>query len=97
MIQTFRNKGTEDIFNGINSKDARKICSHSIWKVATRKLDQLDSVIELNELRIPPNNKLESLTSDRKGQYSIRINDQYRICFVWSKSGPDKVEITDYH
>ena len=97
MIQSFRNKGTEDIFNGINSKDARKICPQSIWKVATRKLDQLDSVIELNELRIPPNNKLESLARDRKGQYSIRINDQYRICFIWSYSGPDKVEITDYH
>ncbi|MEN8262020.1 MAG: type II toxin-antitoxin system RelE/ParE family toxin [Nitrospirota bacterium] len=97
MIQSFRNKGTEDIFNGINSKDVRKICPQSIWKVATRKLDQLDSVIELNELRIPPNNKLESLARDRKGQYSIRINDQYRICFIWSDSGPDKVEITDYH
>jgi len=97
MIQSFRNKGTEDIFNGINSKDARKTCPQSLWKIAARKLDQLDSVIQLNELRIPPNNKLESLTRDRKGQYSIRINDQYRICFIWSESGPDKVEITDYH
>jgi proteic killer suppression protein len=97
VIQSFRNKGTEDIFNGKNSKDARKICPQSLWKVASRKLDQLDSVIHLNELRIPPNNKLEGLTKDRKGQYSIRINDQYRICFVWSESGPDKVEITDYH
>ena len=97
MIQSFRNKGTEDIFNGINSKDARKSCTHSLWGVTIRKLDQLDSVIQLNELRIPPNNKLEALTRDRKGQYSIRINDQYRICFIWSESGPDKVEITDYH
>ena len=97
MIQSFRNKGTEDIFNGINSKDARKICPQSLWGVATRKLDQLDSAVQLNELRIPPNNKLESLKGDRKGQYSIRINDQYRICFIWSKSGPDKAEITDYH
>jgi proteic killer suppression protein len=97
MIQSFRNKGTEDIFNGINSKDARKSCPQSLWKVTTRKLDQLDSAIKLDELRIPPNNKLESLTRDRKGQYSIRINDQYRICFSWSESGPDKVEITDYH
>ena len=97
MIQSFRNKGTEDIFNGINSKDARKKCPRSLWGVATRKLDQLDSAIQLNELRIPPNNKLESLTRDRKGQHSIRINDQYRICFIWSESGPDKAEITDYH
>ncbi len=97
MIQSFRNKGTGDIFNGINSKDARKICPQSLWKIAVRKLDQIDSVVQLNELRIPPNNKLESLTRDRKGQYSIRINDQYRICFEWSESGPEKVEITDYH
>jgi proteic killer suppression protein len=97
VIQSFRNKGIEDIFNGKNSKDARKTCPQSLWKIVSRKLDQLDSVIHLNELRIPPNNKLESLTRDRKGQYSIRINDQYRICFIWSESGPDKVEITDYH
>lgn len=97
MIQSFRNKGTEDIFNGLNSKDARKTCPQSLWGAATRKLDQLDSAIQLNELRIPPNNKLESLKGDRKGQYSIRINDQYRICFIWSESGPDKAEITDYH
>ncbi len=97
MIQSFRNKGTEDIFNGLNSKDARKTCPRSLWGVAARKLDQLDSTVQLNELRIPPNNKLESLKGDRKGQYSIRINDQYRICFIWSASGPDKVEITDYH
>ena len=97
MIQSFRNKGTEDIFNGINSKDARKSCPQSLWGVAIRKLDQLDSVIQLNELRIPPNNKLEALLRDRKGQYSIRINDQYRICFIWSETGPDKTEITDYH
>jgi len=97
VIQSFRNKATEHIFNGINSKDARKLCPQSLWGVAIRKLDQLDSVIQLNELRIPPNNKLEALIRDRKGQYSIRINDQYRICFIWSESGPDKVEITDYH
>ena len=81
MIQSFRNKGTENIFNGINSKDARKTCPQLLWKIAARKLDQIDSVVQLNELRVPPNNKLESLARDRKGQYSIRINDQYRICF----------------
>ncbi len=97
MIQTFRNKGTEDIFNGINSKDARKTCPQSVWKIAARKLDQIDSVIQLNELRVPPNNKLEALARDRKGQHSIRINDQYRICFEWSELGPEKIEITDYH
>lgn len=97
MIQSFRNKGTEDIFNGINSKDARRICPQSLWKIAARKLDQIDSVVQLNELRVPPSNKLEALTRDRKGQYSIRINDQYRICFEWSELRPEKIEITDYH
>ena len=97
MIKSFKDTGTEDIFNGENTKSARKICPSSIWKVASRKLDQLDSVTALQELRIPPNNKLEALSSDRKGQHSIRINDQYRICFVWTNLGPDQVEIVDYH
>jgi proteic killer suppression protein len=97
MIQSFKNVGSEDIFNGENSKAARKICPNSIWKVAARKLDQVDSVTTLSELKIPPNNKLEALSGDRKGQHSIRINDQYRICFVWTESGPDQVEIVDYH
>ena len=97
MTQSFKNGGTEDIFNGLNSKAARKVCPSSIWKVAFRKLDQVDSVTALAELRIPPNNKLESLTGARKGQHSIRINDQYRICFVWTRLGPDQVEIVDYH
>ena len=97
MIQSFKDAGTEDIFNGENTKAARKICQSSLWKTAARKLDQVDSVTRLSELRIPPNNKLEVLSGDRKGQHSIRINDQYRICFVWTESGPDQVEIVDYH
>jgi proteic killer suppression protein len=97
MIQSFKNAGTEDIFNGRNTKAARQICPNSIWKIAARKLDQIDSVTALRELRIPPNNKLEALSGDRKGQHSIRINDQYRICFVWTDSGLDQVEIVDYH
>jgi len=97
MIKSFKDTGVEDIFNGENTKAARKLCPSSIWKVAARKLDQLDSVATLHELRIPPNNKLEALSGDRKGQYSIRINDQYRICFVWTNLGPDQVEIVDYH
>jgi toxin HigB-1 len=97
MIKSFKDAGTEDIFNGQNTKDARKICPISLWKVAARKLDQLDSVVELQELKIPPGNQLEPLLGDRKGQYSIRINDQYRICFLWTNLGPDEVEIVDYH
>ena len=97
MIVSFRNQATEDIFNGKSSKSARKLCPQSLWKVATRKLDQLDSVLNLEELKVPPGNRLENLSGDRKGEFSIRINDQYRICFKWSESGPFDVEITDYH
>lgn len=97
MIQSFKDFGTEDIFNGENSKEARKICPPSLWKVAARKLDQIDSITALRDLIIPPGNKLEALSGDRKGQYSIRINDRYRICFVWTDLGPDQVEIVDYH
>jgi proteic killer suppression protein len=69
----------------------------SLWRIAVRKLDQLDSVVMLDELRVPPGNRLEALSGDRAGQHSIRINDQFRICFVWTESGPDAVEIVDYH
>jgi proteic killer suppression protein len=89
--------GTEDIFNGKSTKAARRTCPPSLWKIAARKLDQLDSVGSLDELRIPPGNRLEALEGNRKGQHSIRINDQYRICFVWMDTGPDEVEIIDYH
>ena len=97
MIVSFKDKATEDIFNGISSRVARKSCPQTIWKVAVRKLDQLDSVESLDELRIPPGNHLELLSGSRVGQHSIRINGQFRICFQWTASGPDKVEITDYH
>ena len=97
MIKSFKGAGIQDIFNGHNTKDARKICPTSLWKIATRKLDQLDSVTVLQELRIPPGNPLETLSGNRKGQYSIRINDQYRICFQWTELGPEEVEIVDYH
>lgn len=97
MIVSFKDKATEDIFNGKASKNARKACPQSIWPSASRKLDQLDSVASLNELKIPPGNRLEPLSGNRKGQHSIRINGQFRICFVWTDSGPNNVEITDYH
>jgi len=97
MIWTFKHTGVEDIFNGINSPTARRICPQNLWKIAVRRLDLLDSVSALQELRIPPGNRLEALGGDRKGQYSIRINNQYRICFFWTEQGPDQVEIVDYH
>ena len=97
MIVSFKDKGTEDIFNGVNSKQARKACPQTLWQIATRKLDQLDSVQVLEELNVPPGNHLERLSGNREGTYSIRINEQYRICFIWDDSGPANVEITDYH
>ena len=97
MIQSFKTAGTEDIFNGRRTKSARSTCPQSLWKIAARKLDQLDSVTALHELQIPPGNRLEALQGNRQGQHSIRINDQYRICFRWTEMGPAQVEIVDYH
>ena len=97
MVRAFEDAGTEDIFNGKNTKAARRVCPQNLWRVAARKLDQLDSVVSLEDLRIPPGNRLEALSGDRKGQFSIRINERYRVCFLWTGRGPDKVEIVDYH
>ena len=97
MIRSFKDIGTEDIFYGKNTKSARRICPQNLWKVAVRKLDQLDSITAIDELRVPPGNKLEALSGNRQGQYSIRINDQYRVCFVWINDEPTHVEIVDYH
>jgi len=97
VIRYFEDSGTEDIFNGKNTQQARRTCPRALWLIAARKLDQLDSVEEVKELGVPPGNRLERLSGKRKGQYSIRINEQYRICFVWSNDGPLGVEIVDYH
>lgn len=97
MIQSFADKGAEDVFNGLKTKPARSICPESLWKIAARKLDLLDSAESLRDLRIPPGNRLEKLSGIRQGQHSIRINDRYRICFIWTAKGPDQVTIIDYH
>jgi len=97
VIRSFRDDGTEDVFNGSSTKAARRTCPTSVWRVAGRKLDLLEAAVRLEDLRIPPGNRLEALTGDRRGQHSIRINDQYRICFVWKNGGAEAVEITDYH
>jgi len=97
MIRSFKDAATEDIFNGVNSRAARKVCPHRLWKIAARKLDQIDSAEALHDLWLPPGNRLEALKGDRQGQYSIRINEQYRICFIWTEVGPEEVEIADYH
>ncbi len=97
MIRTFANAATEDLFNGLDSRRARRACPATLWSAVTRKLTQLNRVRELRELAIPPGNRLEALRGTRRGQHSIRINDQFRICFRWEDGYADDVEVTDYH
>ena len=97
VIGSFADKGTEDVFDGESSREARAVCPSSLWAVARRKLTQINRVGELADLAVPPGNHLERLKGDRAGQYSIRINDQYRVCFRWKAGRADHVEITDYH
>ncbi|MFO0793569.1 MAG: type II toxin-antitoxin system RelE/ParE family toxin [Candidatus Brocadiaceae bacterium] len=85
------------MFDRKNTREACKTCPQQIWRVAQRKLDQLNGVVSLASLKIPPGDMLEVLKDDRAGQHSIRINDQFRVCFVWTDDGVDNVEITDYH
>lgn len=93
MLKTFHCRLTEQIFNlnRVRSWDL------SVQKAALRKLKWLDAAIDLNDLRIPPANRLEKLKGDREGQYSIRVNDQYRLCFIWRDGHAYHVEIVDYH
>ena len=93
MIRSFADKETEKIYH---QELSRKL-PQSIQRIALRKLMMIDNAEKLDDLRIPPANRLEALKGDRQGQYSIRINDQYRICFVFADSGICQVEIVDYH
>jgi proteic killer suppression protein len=93
MIKTFKDAETEKIYQRERS---RKLPS-DIQQVALRKLRMINNAINLNDLRVPPANRLEKLSGDRAGQHSIRINDQWRICFEWRGSDALNVEITDYH
>ena len=97
MIVTFKDEGTEDVFDGRDTKKARKACPQNLWRVARRKLDQINQAAELNDLRVPPGNRLEELGGNREGQRSIRLNDQYRVCLTWTERGAEEVEIVDYH
>jgi toxin HigB-1 len=93
VIRSFRCKHTEALFQGgACHKDWR-----SFRNVAERKLAMLDAARTLTDLKAPPSNSLEALKRERKGQHSIRINDVYRLCFVWTQQGPEQVEIVDYH
>jgi proteic killer suppression protein len=93
MIKSFKCKETEKIYNRLFSQKL----PHDIQKVALKKLWMLDAATQLEELKIPPSNHLESLKDDRKGQHSIRINQQWRICFKWHDGNSYNVEIVDYH
>ncbi|MEQ1692102.1 MAG: type II toxin-antitoxin system RelE/ParE family toxin [Gemmatimonas sp.] len=97
VIRYFADTATEDLFNGLDSRRARRAGPPALWAVVARKLTQLNRVRELRELAIPPGNRLEALRGARRGQHSIRINDQYRICFRWEDGHADDVEVTDYH
>ena len=97
MIESFADQATEDIYDGVNSVAARRRLPRDVWQVACRKLDQIDAATILDDLRVPPGNRLEPLKGNRSGQHSIRINEKYRICFLWTDLGAVGVEITDYH
>lgn len=93
MIRNFRDRLTANAFDG----KAGKGFPANILRIARRKLEMLNAASILDDLRSPPGNRLEALTGDRKGQHSIRVNDQYRVCFIWTDEGPTEVELTDYH
>jgi toxin HigB-1 len=97
VIQSFADAGTADVFNGRSTRAARKSCPEVLWAVARRKLDMLDYAVRVDDLRVPPGNRLELLKGGRQGQHSIRINNQYRVCFRWTDAGPVQVAIEDYH
>lgn len=93
MIKSFKNRETEKVY----SREVSKKLPTDIQQVALRKLRMINNAKNINDLRIPPANRLEKLSGNREGQYSIRINDQWRICFIWQDGDAHDVEITDYH
>jgi proteic killer suppression protein len=97
VIRSFRDRGTEDIFDNVDTAAARRTCPRDLWPVARRKLDQVNRVRDLLELAVPPGNRLERLGANRSGQHCIRVNNQYRLCFRWEAGDAYEVEITDYH
>lgn len=95
-MTTFRESGAEDVFHGRDTRAARRACPPELWERLRRRLDQIDSITTLSDLAVPPGNRLEPLKGVRKGQTSIRINNRYRIGFVWTDQGAENVEIVDY-
>lgn len=96
MIASFADRATEALFHGETGKAIRRIPS-DIRSVATRKLDMINAAQELQDLRVPPGNRLEALKGDLRGKHSIRINDQWRVIFRWENGDAHDVEIDDYH
>ena len=95
MIRGFFDQATADIFAGRRTRENR--AAHGLWSVVRRKLFSLNAARTLSDLAVPLGNSLEKLKRDREGQHAIRVNDQYRLCFVWTEQGPTRVEFTDYH
>jgi len=93
MIKSFKNKETELVFN----REMSRRYPPDIQRIAFRKLRMLNRSLNLHDLTVPPANRLEALKGDRKGRYSIRINDKWRICFIWKETDAFEVEIIDYH
>lgn len=96
MILSFADEGTEDIYDGRNTKAARRKLPRDVWSVAQRKLSLLNAAAALDDLKAPPGNRLEALAGDLAGKHSIRINDQFRIVFRW-REGAEEVWVGDYH
>jgi proteic killer suppression protein len=97
VIISFADEETRHIYDGLNTKKARSRLSRTLWNKAQMKLDMIHRAHKIDDLKIPPNNKLEKLSGDLMGKYSIRINDQYRIVFEWTEKGVSEVKIIDYH
>ena len=96
MIRSFADDATRDIWNGVNGKAARRL-PRALWPVIRRKLDQLDAVTQLDDLRVPPGNRLHALSGGLTGHHAIRVNDQYRIVFRFEGHDAHDVRCTDYH
>ena len=94
MIQSWKSEATKAVFEG---GKPRKGFPADLVKAARRRLQQIDSAVSVDDLKAPPGNRLHMLTDDRAGQWSVSVNDQFRICFVWGPNGPEDVEFTDYH
>ncbi len=93
MIRSFKTKATEAVFQGQGVKGV----GADVAKAARRRLAQLDAAAQLEDMRDPPGNRLHALQGDRAGQWAVRVNDQFRVCFLWGPAGPEDVELVDYH